>query len=78
MMIPPSINKLARNGTSKYAIVVAVAKRARQLSEEHKKDENWRLSAMVSKALEEVAEGKIKIKIKDNEEDEQGAGGGDK
>ncbi|MGI6486794.1 MAG: DNA-directed RNA polymerase subunit omega [Syntrophothermaceae bacterium] len=76
MMIPPSINKLARNGNSKYAVVVAVAKRARQLSEEHKNDENWRLSAMVSRALEEVAEGEVKIK--GNEEHEQEAGGGDK
>jgi len=49
---------------SKYAIVVAVAKRARALSELHKKDENWRLSSMVSLALDEVSGGKVRIKYK--------------
>ncbi|MCR4400366.1 MAG: DNA-directed RNA polymerase subunit omega [Syntrophomonadaceae bacterium] len=46
---------------SKYAIVVAVARRARQLSEVHKKDENWRLSGMVSLALDELSQGKLRI-----------------
>jgi len=49
---------------SKYSIVVAVARRARALSEQHKKDENWRLSAMVTQALQEVTEGKVAIRYK--------------
>jgi DNA-directed RNA polymerase subunit omega len=49
---------------SKYAIVVAVAKRARGLSEGKRKDEDWRLSSMVTMALEELHEGKLKIAYK--------------
>lgn len=49
-------------GDSKYAVVVAVAKRARALSEKNREDENYRLSSMVSVALEEINRGNIKIK----------------
>lgn len=61
-MVPPSINKLMKVSDSKYSIVVAVAKRARALSETQKKDEDWRLSSMVTQALQEVTEGKVTIK----------------
>ncbi len=60
-MIPPSTKDLMSIADSKYAVVVAVAKRARELSEEYKEDENYRLSNMVTKSLEEVLEGKIII-----------------
>lgn len=60
-MVPPSLNELMNIADSKYAIVVAVAKRARALSEVKKKDEDWRLSSMVSLALDELKEGKLKI-----------------
>jgi len=63
-LVPPSINKLMKVSDSKYSIVVAVARRARALSEQHKKDENWRLSAMVTQALQEVTEGKVAIRYK--------------
>jgi DNA-directed RNA polymerase subunit omega len=46
---------------SKYAVVVAVARRARMLSEDTKNDENYRLSTVVTTALEEIMNGKIKI-----------------
>ncbi|MGR6835713.1 DNA-directed RNA polymerase subunit omega [Syntrophomonas erecta] len=60
-MIPPSTKDIIEIGNSKYAVVVAVARRARQISENKKNDEDYRLSAMVSQALDEVLEGKIKI-----------------
>lgn len=62
-MIPPSTKDLMDIADSKYAVVVAVAKRARELSEEYKNDENYRLSNMVSKSLDEILEGKIKVTI---------------
>jgi DNA-directed RNA polymerase subunit omega len=43
---------------SKYGVIVAAAKRARVLSENHKKDRDYRLSAMVTAALEEIISGK--------------------
>ncbi len=60
-MLPSSTKDLIRIGDSKYAVVVAVAKRARTLWEENKNDENYRLSTMVTIALDEVITGKMKI-----------------
>lgn len=60
-MIPPSTKELIDIGSSKYAVVVAVAKRARDLSENKKNDEDYRLSSMVSTAMDEVLDGKVNI-----------------
>ena len=60
-MIPPTSRDLIKIGRSKYAVVVAVAKRARELSEKSKHDENYRLSTMVTNALDDVTSGKIQI-----------------
>lgn len=60
-MKPSSIADLMTIGESKYAVVVAVAKRARHLSEIKKNDQNYRLSAMVTEALDDLFDGKIKI-----------------
>ncbi len=66
-MIPSSTRELLNIADSKYAVVVAVAKRARSLSEKHKEDEHYRLSTMVTQALEEVVKGKIKIEPPKND-----------
>ncbi len=63
-MVPPSLKDLMEISDSKYAIVVAVARRARDLSEGKRKEEDWRLSSMVTTALEELQEGKLKIEYK--------------
>lgn len=60
-MLPPSTRDIMKIADSKYAVVVAVAKRARILSEETKNDENYRLSSMVTKALDEIIKGKVTI-----------------
>lgn len=60
-MLPPSTRDIMKIADSKYAVVVAVAKRARILSEETKNDENYRLSSMVTKALDEIIGGKVTI-----------------
>lgn len=60
-MIPPSTKDLMEIADSKYAVVVAVAKRARELSEDCKNDENYRLSTMVTQALDDILDGKIKV-----------------
>lgn len=58
-MIPPTSRDLIQMGNSKYAVVVAVAKRARELSEFKKREESYRLSTMVTYALDEVTSGKL-------------------
>ncbi len=60
-MITPSTKELMEIGQSKYAVVVAVAKQARKLSEDKKNDENYRLSSMVTEALEEILSAKVTI-----------------
>ncbi|HQA06436.1 MAG TPA: DNA-directed RNA polymerase subunit omega [Syntrophomonadaceae bacterium] len=62
-MIPPSTKEIMDIGDSKYAVVVAVARRARVLSENKKNDEDYRLSSMVTEALNEVVTGRIKIDL---------------
>jgi len=59
-MKPPSTRDIIRIGNSKYAVVVAVAKRARELSEQNK-GEDYRVATMVTEAMAEVLSGKIKI-----------------
>lgn len=61
-MIPPSTRDLMGVADSKYAVVVAVARRARMLSENVKNDENYRLSTVVTTALDEIMSGKITIR----------------
>jgi len=46
---------------SKYGIVVAVARRARKLSEENKNNESYSLSTVVTNALDEIISGKVQI-----------------
>ncbi|MEN6349017.1 MAG: DNA-directed RNA polymerase subunit omega [Syntrophomonas sp.] len=60
-MVPCSTKDLMKLADSKYAVVVAVAKQARILSEKKKNDENYRLSSMVTLALDDVMKGKIII-----------------
>lgn len=61
-MIPPSTKDLMKFADSKYAVVVGVARRVRVISEEKKGDENYSLSTMVTKALDEFNSGKIKLR----------------
>lgn len=60
-MIPPSTKDLMKVANSKYGVVVAVARRARALSEEAKNNENYSLSSVVTNALEEIMSGKVEI-----------------
>lgn len=63
-MIPPSSKDLMKIGQSKYAVVVAAAQRARSLSEKKKNDESYRLSGMITEALDEILSNKIIIEHK--------------
>lgn len=61
-MTPPSTKDLLKIAESKYAVVVAVARKAREMSELKKNDENFRVSSMVSDALNEIYNCKIVVK----------------
>lgn len=65
-MLPPSAKDLMNIGQSKYAVVVATAQRARALSESKKNEESYRLSGMITEALDDIIEQKVVI-VNDSE-----------
>ena len=62
-MKQPSLDELMRNKyvDSKYTLVVATAKRARALMEQAGNEEGAKAIKPVTAALEEIAQGKLKI-----------------
>jgi len=60
-LLPPSAKDLMNIGQSKYAVVVATAQRARALSETRKNEESYRLSGMITEALDDIIDEKVII-----------------
>jgi DNA-directed RNA polymerase subunit omega len=58
-MIYPSIDRLITKVDSKYTLVIAAAKRARQLNENSRPLIESEMTKSVSVALEEIVQGKI-------------------
>ena len=71
-MLQPSTKELIDIGGSKYAVVVAVSKRARAVSEKKKNDDSYRLSSIVSEVMEELMSGKVVIYGMPKPEEEPG------
>lgn len=71
-MLQPSTKELIDIGGSKYAVVVAVSKRARAVSEKRKNDDSYRLSSIVSEVLDELMSGKVVISGMPETEEEPG------
>ncbi len=60
-MLRPAVNQIISKNESCYSLVIAVAKRAREISEElYKKNETLE-EKPVKTAVEEIASGKCKI-----------------
>ncbi|NMC26535.1 MAG: DNA-directed RNA polymerase subunit omega [Syntrophomonadaceae bacterium] len=70
-MIPPSTRDLINIGQSKYAVVVAAAQRARVLSDKRKNDENYRLSSMVTEALDDIINSRVTIVTRSSDQDQR-------
>ncbi|MDE6834832.1 MAG: DNA-directed RNA polymerase subunit omega [Ruminococcus sp.] len=61
-MLRPAVNQIISKNESCYSLVIAVAKRAREISEELSKHEDMILEEKpVKTAVEEIASGKYKI-----------------
>jgi len=58
-MNKPSLDKLMSKSDSRYTLVVAGARRARELTEAHNKLNSSKAFKAVTIALQEIAEGKI-------------------
>ncbi|MBQ3885242.1 MAG: DNA-directed RNA polymerase subunit omega [Ruminococcus sp.] len=66
-MLRPAVNQIISKNESCYSLVIAVAKRAREISEElYEKGETLE-EKPVKTAVEEIASGKCKIVSTENE-----------
>ena len=60
-MLRPSVNQIITKNESCYALVIAVAKRAREITEELYKNEQTIEVKPVQSAVEDIASGRYKI-----------------
>ncbi|MDE5764365.1 MAG: DNA-directed RNA polymerase subunit omega [Ruminococcus sp.] len=67
-MLRPAVNQIISKNESCYSLVIAVAKRAREISDELCKNEMTLEEKPVKTAVEELASGKCKIVSTLNEE----------
>lgn len=64
-MVNPPIDKLIKKAPCRYALVVGLAKRAKEISAMTKDDVDKPKKKPISLAAEEIYEGKIIIKVDD-------------
>ena len=60
-MLNPDLRDLLKDKTSRYSLVIAVAKRARTIAEDPVLNEKCGTEKQVSYALEEFLDGKLEI-----------------
>ena len=60
-MLNPDLRELLKNNTSRYSLVIAVAKRARTIAEDPVLNEKCGTEKQVSYALKEFLDGKLVI-----------------
>lgn len=60
-MLNPDLRELLKNNTSRYSLVIAVAKRARKIAEDPILSEKCGIEKQVSYALEEFLDGDLQI-----------------
>lgn len=60
MIVKPTVKEMLKNVNSRFGLVIAVSKRARQIADENKSASNEGKESPVTIAANEVAEGKVK------------------
>ncbi len=61
MMVKPSVSELLTKANNRYELVIATARRARQIAEEAETKEDMKEESPVTIAANEIAEGKVEI-----------------
>ena len=62
MIVKPTITELLTKANNRYELVIATARRARQISQEKKEEgKDKKVESPVTIAANEIAEGKVKI-----------------
>lgn len=74
-MLKPAVEDVLKHNESRYSLVIAVAKRAREITEEAESSGEIILDKPVSLAVNEIAQGKYQIveseELKELEQPEQ-------
>ena len=60
-MFNPDLNRALKNNVSRYSLVMATAKRARQLADIARENGEFPVEKPVTRALNEIVGGKFKI-----------------
>lgn len=61
MIVKPSVTELLTKTSNRYELVIATARRARQIAEGDEPKTNVKEESPVTLAANEIAEGKVKI-----------------
>ncbi len=61
MMVKPTVGELLEKVENRYSLVIATAKRARQLAQGQEPLTNKKEESYVTLAADEIAEGKVKV-----------------
>ncbi len=61
MMVKPSVSELLKKADNRYELVIATARRARQIAQGDKAKTDVKEESPVTKAANEIAEGKVEI-----------------
>ena len=61
MMVKPSVSELLKKANNRYELVIATARRARQIAAGDEKRTNVKEESPVTLAANEIAEGKVTI-----------------
>ena len=61
MIVKPSVTELLTKSSNRYELVIATARRARQIAEGDEPKTNVKEESPVTLAANEIAEGKVKI-----------------
>lgn len=69
-MLYPSINKLLESTDSRYSLVIAVAKRARQISDKAEQNHEVLNEKPVKLAIGDIADHKVNIVVHEHTEEE--------
>ena len=61
MIVKPTVNELLKKADNRYELVIATARRARQIAEGAEVKTNVKEDSPVTLAANEIAEGKVEI-----------------
>ena len=70
MMVKPTVAELLKKAKNRYELVIATSKRARQIAKEERAAGIEDKQSVVTKAANEIAEGKVKIVGEEDEENQ--------